>query len=143
MTETRLNLEQIIMQGLQEPQKPDCWCHDEPQMECPTHGSAEFYAHQCHELMVVNYLLANTIREIKLLADDMPLIYTGALIYGASANQYGYMDRWCYHSVQEAIAAGDAWSGDWPNVEPEGWHRHPGTGRRREGGDPSKEEVRM
>jgi hypothetical protein len=71
MTETRLNLEQIIMQGLQEPQKPDCWCHDEPQMECPTHGSAEFYAHQCHELMVVNYLLANTIREIKLLADDL------------------------------------------------------------------------
>lgn len=72
----------------------------------------------------------------------MPLMYTGALIYGATANQYGYMDRWCYKSVQAAIAAGDAWAGDWPN-EPEGWHRHPGTGRRRENGDPSTEEVRM
>lgn len=67
----RLNLEQIVAQGLQEPEKPDCYCTDEPLMECPKHGSAEFYAHQCHELMTVNFMLANAVREIKLLADDL------------------------------------------------------------------------
>ena len=73
----------------------------------------------------------------------MPLLFTGALIIGSTDNRRTYLDRWCYHSVEEAIAAGDAWSGDWPKTEPEGWHRHPATGRRREHGDPSKEEVRM
>lgn len=73
----------------------------------------------------------------------LPLMYTGAVIIGSKGNYRTYLDRWCYHSVEEAIAAGDAWSGEWPSTEPEGWHRHPATGRRRENGDPSTEEVRM
>ena len=73
----------------------------------------------------------------------MPLIYTAAVIVSRVDNNMTYLDRWCYHSIHEAIAAGDAWNGPWPDTEPEGWHRHPATGRRRENGDPSKEEVRM
>lgn len=73
----------------------------------------------------------------------MPLIFTSALIVGTVGDKNTYLDRWCYRSVQDAIAAGDAWDGDWPKTEPQGWHRHPATGRRRENGDPSMEEVRM
>jgi hypothetical protein len=73
----------------------------------------------------------------------LPFAYTAAVIVGTIGDRFGYLDRWCYHTVRIAIAAGDAWDGNWPHTEPEGWHRHPGTGRRRENGDPSTEEVRM
>jgi len=43
-------------------------------------------------------------------------------------NEMGYEDRWCYHTKEAATAAFEAWNGE---GEPDGWHRHPGTGRRR------------
>ena len=75
----------------------------------------------------------------------MPLMYTGGLIIlpKVRTTQTWYLDRWCYHSVAAAIEAAKAWDGVWPEGEPDGWHRHPATGRRRENGDPSTEEVRM
>lgn len=64
------------------------------------------------------------------------LMFTWAIL--ADMNPCGYGDRWCYHNEADAKAALDAWNGE---GEPQGWHRHPPTGRRREGGDPAKEEV--
>lgn len=49
------------------------------------------------------------------------------------------IDLWDYDSVEEAIAAMDASSGE---GEPDGWMRHPVTGRRRPGGNRDKEYVR-
>lgn len=58
-----------------------------------------------------------------------PLAFTHAIIYGL--NDFGYDDRWCYDSYEKAKAALEAWDG---TGEPQGWHRHPGTGRRIEDG---------
>lgn len=57
------------------------------------------------------------------------LVYTWALL--ADVNLFGYEDRWCYHSLEQAEAALAAWSGEY-GTEPGGWHRHPDSGRRRD-----------
>ncbi len=59
----------------------------------------------------------------------MPLMFTHAIIH--ELYDYGYGNRWCYKSYDAAKSALDAWDG---TGEPDGWHRHPGTGRRRENG---------
>jgi hypothetical protein len=49
-------------------------------------------------------------------------------------------DVWCYQAPQTDAAwrAALGWDGE---GEPEGWYRHPHTGRRRPGGDAAKEHV--
>lgn len=49
-------------------------------------------------------------------------------------------DGWCYQAEQSDAAwrAALGWDGD---GEPEGWYRHPDTGRRRPDGDPLREFV--
>jgi hypothetical protein len=54
-------------------------------------------------------------------------MFTQAIITDIDA--WGYNDRWCYHSHLAAAQALEGWDGD---GEPEGWHRHPKTGRRRD-----------
>jgi hypothetical protein len=58
----------------------------------------------------------------------LPLMYTNAIVVGRMGDDIGYDNRWCYRSYESAKAALDAWNGE---GEPEGWHRHPPTGRRR------------
>lgn len=41
----------------------------------------------------------------------------------------GYRDRYCYQTETGAIKALLEWSG---NGDPDGWHRHPASGRRRD-----------
>lgn len=41
----------------------------------------------------------------------------------------GYADRYCFSTYELAKAAFDVWSGE---GDPDGWHRHPKTGRRRD-----------
>lgn len=41
----------------------------------------------------------------------------------------GYEDRYCFETYELAKAAFDDWDG---TGDPEGWHRHPMTGRRRD-----------
>jgi hypothetical protein len=65
-----------------------------------------------------------------------PFMYTWAIL--ADLNNTGYEDRWCYADYEKAKAAYDAWDG---NGEPGGWHRHPGSGRRRPNGDASQEFI--
>lgn len=56
--------------------------------------------------------------------------FTHAIITGRFGDDDSYDDRWCYHDYATAKAALDAWDGE---GEPNGWHRHPATGRRRDG----------
>jgi hypothetical protein len=69
-----------------------------------------------------------------------PLMYTHAIIVGTVGSYLGYDDRWCYDSYERAKTALDAWDGQ---SEPEGWHRHPMSGRRRVESDPSSEYVAL
>lgn len=68
----------------------------------------------------------------------IPLMYTAAVVIGRPHQLTWYDDRWCYHTVTDALTAARAWDG---TGEPDGWHRHPDTGRRRPGGDPAREEI--
>lgn len=59
------------------------------------------------------------------IAATFQFLFTSAII--SDIHQYGYEERWCYHTKADAIAALDNWNGI---GEPTGWHRHPATGRR-------------
>lgn len=54
-------------------------------------------------------------------------LYTAGILI--DCHQFGYEDRFCYKDIDAAWKALQAWSGD---GEPEGWHRHPSSGRRRD-----------
>lgn len=54
-------------------------------------------------------------------------VFTCAIIYGMTP--WGHDERWCYRTYEDAKKALDAWNGE---GEPEGWHRHPASGRRRD-----------
>lgn len=60
-----------------------------------------------------------------------PLLFTHAILTGRENDHSGYEDRWCYHDFASALAALIQWDG---TGEPDGWHRHPKSGRRREAG---------
>ncbi len=51
-----------------------------------------------------------------------------------------YDDGWCYASPIAALMAAVAWDGE---GEPDGWHRHVTSGRRRPDGDPAREYVNL
>ncbi len=56
-------------------------------------------------------------------------LFTHAIIVGRIGDRDSYEDRWCYKTREDATGALESWDG---TGEPEGWHRHPLTGRRRE-----------
>lgn len=61
----------------------------------------------------------------------MPLMYTHAIIWGYTDTPNWFEDRWCYSDQGAALLEATRWD---PNSqdEPEGWHRHPASGRRRD-----------
>lgn len=67
----------------------------------------------------------------------LPMLYTYRLIIGSVGASW-YDDCWCYHDLGTALDAMSEWDGE---GEPEGWHRHPPSGRRRVEGDPATEYV--
>lgn len=70
------------------------------------------------------------------------LMFHWTVIHGYIGDLWGYDDRWCFATEASALEAVAAWPMDDPKgYEPSGWHRHPATGRRREGGDPARETV--
>ena len=74
--------------------------------------------------------------------DAVPLMFIAAIVMTPIDNPHGvYVDRWCYETIGGALEAAKAWSGIWLLTEPEGWYRHPVTGRRRPNGDPSQEHI--
>ena len=60
-------------------------------------------------------------------------MFTTAILLGKMGDTTGFEDRWCYHSAAEAERALAMWDGE--TGEPEGWHRNPRTGRRRQDGN--------
>jgi hypothetical protein len=54
---------------------------------------------------------------------------TWAILTGDVGDRVTVGDRWCYHTLVDALHAFEAWDG---TGEPEGWHRHPYSGRRRD-----------
>lgn len=87
------------------------------------------------------YLCAQEIEGDRYVA-VMPLLFTSAIIIGRMRDyMIGYDDRWCYHNEADAICALALWAERGYEGEPEGWHRHPASGRRREDGDPAKETI--
>lgn len=62
-----------------------------------------------------------------------PLLFGRARLLVDDGRGYGIADAWHYRSVAEAFAAAEAWAGPYPDTEPQGWHRNPSTGRRRDG----------
>ena len=56
--------------------------------------------------------------------------FTHAIIVGDIGDHDGHRDRWCYHTMHDALQALEAWQARDCRGEPEGWHRHPGSGRR-------------
>eukprot|EP00919_Chromeraceae_sp_WS-2016_P029646 GHVR01070526.1.p1 GENE.GHVR01070526.1~~GHVR01070526.1.p1 ORF type:complete len:113 (-),score=7.57 GHVR01070526.1:128-466(-) len=79
-------------------------------------------------LKKVNFYIDVRLRGDGLYSAIMPLMFTHAIITGQVGEYNFYTDRWCYGGLEKARAAHDAWDG---SGEPEGWHRHPRTGRRR------------
>ncbi len=73
----------------------------------------------------------------------MPMIHGGVRL-GIGRGVVEFDDVWCYPKDQAGCLdagwrAALGWNGE---GEPEGWYRHPQSGRRRPGGDPAKEFVR-
>ena len=71
-----------------------------------------------------------------------PLMFHWTVIKGSVYDRTGYIDRWCFATRELAHNA----VADWPvpspeGYEPEGWHRHPCSGRRRPDADPSREYI--
>ena len=58
----------------------------------------------------------------------------------ADVNSYGYEDCYCYDSLELAEQSMQDFIPD-SDSEPQGWKRHPLSGRRREGGDATKEYI--
>lgn len=57
-------------------------------------------------------------------------MFTWSIDRGQMFDMNGVEDCWCYHSLAEAVHYYLPWQGAGAVGEPEGWHRHPGTGRR-------------
>lgn len=68
-----------------------------------------------------------------------PMTFGKARLCFSEQHSQCIIDAYCYPTPAAAIAAGEVWTGE--GDAPDGWHRHPTSGRRREGGDPSKEHV--
>jgi hypothetical protein len=69
------------------------------------------------------------------------MFYTFKLVIGPIGSG-GYDDHWCYKDRQNAVTAFFLWN-PLETAEPEGWVRHPPSGRRRfPDGDPATEEIR-
>jgi hypothetical protein len=69
------------------------------------------------------------------------LVFTCAIIQGSMFDDSGYEDRWCFDSVDKAVLGLVKWIAQDFEGEPQGWHRHPDSGRRRPEGDASKEHI--
>lgn len=70
-----------------------------------------------------------------------PLLFHWTMIIGVIGDRTGYEDRYCYGSQALASAALLEWATREYRDEPKMWHRHPKSGRRREGGDAEQETV--
>lgn len=76
----------------------------------------------------MGYYSLKPIRDQQYWAGLFNFLFTTAIIVGKMGDESIIYGRWCYHSRDDAQKALDNWDG---NGEPDGWHRHPHSGRRR------------
>jgi hypothetical protein len=69
------------------------------------------------------------------------LMFHWTLLRGTVGDMDGYDDRWCYKTQEGALHAVSQWAAAKFAGEPNGWHRHHKTGRRRTNGDPATEYI--
>lgn len=67
--------------------------------------------------------------------------FTYGIITGRMGDDWGYADRWCFADIGKALTALFDWAGRDFEGEPQGWHRHPDSGRRRPDGDADQEYI--
>jgi hypothetical protein len=79
----------------------------------------------------MGYYSIKPIRDNEYWTGLMNLMFTTAIMVGKMGDEISIYDRWCYHSREDAQKALDNWNGI---GEPDGWHRHPQSGRRRQNG---------
>lgn len=91
------------------------------------------YAHLAPDLWVadVGVFRVKTVGDAHI--DVLPLMFTAAIVTTPVGQARGYTDRWCYATIAAAVDAARTWPGE-VGTEPDGWHRHPVSGRRRHGG---------
>lgn len=70
----------------------------------------------------------------------VPQLFGNVLICIGPNDQELYSDQWQYQNISAAIVAFVSWLPD-KQAEPDGWYRHPTSGRRRPDGDPAREYV--
>jgi hypothetical protein len=68
-------------------------------------------------------------------------MFTAAILKGDMFDDDSYKDRWCFSSFGKAAVALAVWTAKGFEGEPQGWHRHPDSGRRRPDGDASQEYI--
>lgn len=64
-------------------------------------------------------------------------MFTTAIVKGRIFDRTELVDRWCYSEAAAAVEAFAAWDG--VTGEPDGWIKHPASGRCRYGSDPQRE----
>lgn len=69
------------------------------------------------------------------------LIFHWTLHIGQIGDFCTYLDRYCYRDQKLCEDAMDEWKSRNFSGDPINWHRHPGTGRRRENGDSKLETL--
>lgn len=94
---------------------------------------ADRYAHIAPELWAEDPGVFRVKQAGGVHVDVLPLMFTAAIVTTPVGQTLTYNDRWCYETIEAALSAAAAWSGE-PGTEPDGWHRHPATGRRRHNG---------
>mgnify|MGYP001031230436 FL=1 len=95
------------------------------------------------ELRFMNFLKSNDYSHVRPIGNGRyaaiaQFMFSTAIVVGRIGNYSCYEDRWCYKTAEDAIAALEAWDGQ---GEPQGWVRHPTTGRRRPNGDAEAEYI--
>lgn len=63
--------------------------------------------------------------------------FTVAIVKGRMFDCYELADRWCYSEAAAAVEAFAAWDGF--TGEPDGWVKHPASGRCRYDSDPNRQ----
>lgn len=69
-------------------------------------------------------------------------MFTHAITTGRADNVMSIDTHWCYETKAQALEALERWE-PMAQKEPEGWFRHPESGRRRPNGDPAQEHIRL
>lgn len=69
------------------------------------------------------------------------LMYHWTMHIGQMGDRDTYDDRFCYATYEKAKEGLTEWAARDFMDEPEGWHRHPKTARRRVDGDPTTEYI--